>query len=113
MLHCGKYGHYARDCYAKKRVEEDANLVKKDEGILIMANEGITMDIDVEWYLDNGASNHMCGHKHLFIDIREIEDEHVSFEDSTKVPIKGKGKYVFPKKMERQVLWRTSIMYLT
>jgi len=33
------------------------------------------------WYLDIGANNHMCGHKHLFLNIQEIEDEHVSFED--------------------------------
>ena len=45
--HCGKYGHYAKDCYAKKKVEEDANLVEKDEGILMMANEDITLESDM------------------------------------------------------------------
>jgi len=50
------------------------------------------------WYLDTSASNHMCRHTHLFVDILEIEDGHVSFGDSTKVPIKGKGKiFFFPK----------------
>jgi len=48
---CGKYGHYAKECYAKKRVEENANLVEedetKDEGILMMANEDITLDSDM------------------------------------------------------------------
>jgi len=44
---CGKYRHYARNCYAKKRVEEDANLVEEDEGILMMTNEGITMNSDL------------------------------------------------------------------
>jgi len=40
----------------------------------------------------------MCRHTHLFVDILEIEDGHVSFGDSTKVPIKGKGKiFFFPK----------------
>ena len=53
------------------------------------------MDSDMVWYLDTGASNHMCGHKHLFLDIQEIEDEHVSFGDSTKVAIKGWGKSMF------------------
>jgi len=95
---CGKYRHYTRDCYAKKRVEKDANLVEKDEGILMMANGGITMDNDMVWYIDTGASNHMCRHKHLFVDIREIKDGHVTFGDSTKVPIKGKGKICFSQK---------------
>ena len=45
--HCGKYEHYVKDCYAKKKVEEDVNLVKEDEGILMMANEDITLDSDM------------------------------------------------------------------
>jgi len=40
----------------------------------------------------------MCGHKQLFIDIQEIEDGHVSFGDSTKVPIKGLRKIYFSQK---------------
>jgi len=69
----------------------------------MMANEGITINNDMVWYLDTGASNHMCGHKHLFVDIQEIKDGHVSFGNSTKVPIKGKGKiYFFPKGWENR-----------
>jgi len=48
---CDKYGHYANECYAKKRVEENANLVEEDEtkeeGILMMANECVTLDSDM------------------------------------------------------------------
>jgi len=85
-------------------VEKNANLVEedetKDEGILMMANEGTILNNDMVWYLDIGASNHMCGHKHLFVDIQEIKDEHVSFGDSTKVPIYqrlGKNMFFFSK----------------
>jgi len=89
---CGKYGHYAKDCYAEKKVEENANLVEKDDtkgdGIILMAYEGNALDGGMVWYLDTGASNHMCGHKHLFVDIQEIEDGHVSFGDSTKISVK-------------------------
>ena len=61
----------------------------------MMVNEDITLDSDMIWYLNIGASNHMCGHKHLFLDIQEIEDGHVSFGDSTEVPIKGLRKICF------------------
>jgi len=64
----------------------------------MVANEGITMDSDMVWYLDTGTSNRMCGHKHLFVYIQEIEDRHVSFGDSMKVPIKGNGKVCFFQK---------------
>ena len=72
-------------------MEENLNLVEEDEGILMMKPSLWKM---TWWYPDIGASNHMCGHKHLVV-IQEIEDEHVSFEDSMKVPIKGKGKICF------------------
>ena len=83
-------------------MEENENLVEedetKDEGILMMSNEGVTLDSDMVRYLDTGASNHMCGHKHLFIDIQDIEDGYVSFGDSTKVLDKGRGKICFSQK---------------
>jgi len=63
-----------------------------------MAYEGNALDGDMVWYLDIGANNHMCGHKHLFVDIQEIEDGHVSFGDSTKISVKGRGKICFPQK---------------
>ena len=68
-------------------MEENTNLVEKDEtkdeGILMTTNEGITLDSDMMWYLDTSASNHMCGHKHLFVDIQEIEDGQVSFKNQS------------------------------
>jgi len=64
-----------------KLVEEDKT---KDEGIIMMANEGITIDNDMLFYLEFDATNHMCGNKHLFIDIQETKDVHVSFRYSTK-----------------------------
>jgi len=54
-------------------VKENADLVEKDEtqdeGILMMANEGVTLDSHMVCYPNTGASNHMRGYKHLFLDI--------------------------------------------
>jgi len=64
----------------------------------MMTNGGITLNSDMVWYLDIGASNHICRAKHLFTDIEEIEDGYVSFGDSTKFPVKGRGKIYFSQK---------------
>ena len=83
-------------------MEENANLVAeeetRDEGVLMMAYKDTVSDSDTVWYLDTGASNHMSGHKHLFVEIQEIEDGHVSFGDASKVQVKGRGKICFFQK---------------
>jgi len=76
-------------------MEEDET---KDEGILMMANESFTLDSDMVWYLDTSVSNHVCGHKNLFLYKQETEDGHVSFGNSTKVSVKGRGKICFSQK---------------
>jgi len=97
---CGKPGHYANECWSEKKVKENANLVEKEanDGVLMMAHKDTTSESDTIWYLDTGASNHMCGHKHLFVEMKEIDDGHVSFGDASKVQVKGRGKIWFYQK---------------
>lgn len=91
---CDKVGHFAKDCNVGKKVEETTNLVLEDENdgdFLLMAQNEISGNNDSLWYLDSGASNHMCGHEHLFKEMQKIEDGHVSFGDASKVEVKGRG----------------------
>ncbi|KAI5443468.1 hypothetical protein KIW84_012204 [Lathyrus oleraceus] len=90
---CDKVGHLAKDCRIEKKVEETTNLTlesEANEGFLLMAQNEINTNDNV-WYLDSRASNHMCGHKHLFKEMRKIEDGNVSFGDASKVKVEGKG----------------------
>jgi hypothetical protein len=96
---CGKHGHYAKNCWAPKMVEENTNLVTEEEarvdGLVMMANQDTIPDSDTVWYLDTGASNHMTGHKHLFTEMQEVKDGNVSFGDASKIKVIGRGRVEF------------------
>ena len=89
-----KWGHFAKDCGVDIKIEETTNLALEDEtnkGVLLMAKDEVNINSDTLWYLDSGASNHMCSHEYLFKDMQKIEDGHVSFGDASKVEVKGRG----------------------
>jgi transposase InsO family protein len=117
-----KLGHWARDCSKKKR--EEAHLVKEgeEEGqqALLMAQLCPTADepehiggriflneerakvrlgderepVDVPWYLDSGASNHMTGSRSVFADLDARITGSVHFGDNSIVGICGRGTVV-------------------
>lgn len=57
------------------------------------------------WYLDNGASNHMSGNRMFVLDLDENVTRMVRFGDDSRIDIKGKGciRFVF-KGGEKKVL---------
>ena len=98
---CGRMRHVAKACRARKMVEGATNLALEDvtdEGLLLMAQDEENINNDTLWYLDLGASNHMCGHEHLFKEMQKIKDGHVSFGDASKVEVKGQGTIHFLQK---------------
>ena len=95
-------GHVAKDCRARKQVEGATNLTLEDvtnEGVLLMAQDEDNINNDTLWYLDSGASNHICSHEYLFKEMQKIEDGHVSFGDVSKVEVIGRGTILSCKRM--------------
>jgi len=98
---CGKVGHFEKYCQADIKIEETTNLALEDErneGVLLMAQNEVNINNDTLWYLDSGASNHICGHEYLFKEMQKIEDDHLSFGDASKVEVKGRGTVCYLQK---------------
>ncbi|XP_012853620.1 PREDICTED: uncharacterized protein LOC105973146 [Erythranthe guttata] len=92
--YCQKLGHYAWECRNEKNnIEEKANLVgenqEDEEPTLLLALKDGDNDNKNLWYLDNGASNHMCGDKDKFVELDKLRGN-VTFGDSSKIEIHGK-----------------------
>jgi hypothetical protein len=68
-------------------VEENANFLNKEEvennDVVLLANKENGPEKENVWYLDTGASNHM------FTELKEVANGHVSFGDASKVCVEG------------------------
>ncbi|XP_028059411.1 uncharacterized protein LOC114263115 [Camellia sinensis] len=47
---------------------------------------------------NSGANNHMCGKRELFVELDETVQAQVSFGDSSKTPVKGRGNILIKLK---------------
>ncbi|XP_074323433.1 uncharacterized protein LOC141660352 [Apium graveolens] len=91
---CNKFGHFSYECRSPK-VEEMSHFAAakedKDVGaVMFLTYKGDDESKKNVLYLDSGASNHMIGHKDLLTEIDETINGEVTFDDSSKIPIKGK-----------------------
>ncbi|XP_022853638.1 uncharacterized protein LOC111375079 [Olea europaea var. sylvestris] len=50
------------------------------------------------WFFDTGARNHMCGDKDLFIELAKKVGGNITFRDSSKIPVREKGKILIRMK---------------
>ncbi|KAE8679159.1 Zinc ion binding, putative isoform 1 [Hibiscus syriacus] len=84
-----------------KKIEENANYVEeKTDGkeTLLLARKETDGGQANSWYLDSGASNHMCGRKDMFVELDEPVSGNVSFGDDSTIAVKGRGLELLSKK---------------
>lgn len=119
---CDKQGHYASNCperllkvqeivERKEEETQEADMLMMHEVVFLNERkvnpnfDGSNQDLKNVWYLDNGASNHMCGNRGFFLSVDEGVTGRVRFGDDSCIDIKGKGsiRFVF-KGGEKKVL---------
>jgi hypothetical protein len=90
----------------KKKVEENTNFIAKEEtennDVVLLANKENGPEKENVWYLDTGASNHMCGYKYIFTELKEIAYGHVSLCDASKVRVEGESNILIKLKDRTQ-----------
>lgn len=70
-FNCGKYGHPASRCRIKRKAEGKVNKVEETKGHekedSLIAISALTCSTEKnEWYLDSGATSHMCNNREAF-----------------------------------------------
>ncbi|KAE8706195.1 hypothetical protein F3Y22_tig00110403pilonHSYRG00175 [Hibiscus syriacus] len=102
---CQKFRHYASECRSpNNKIEENGNYVEeKTDGkeTLLLARNETNGGKSNFWYLDSGASNHMCGRKDMFVELDESVSGNVSFRADSTIAVKGRGNILIRLKDER------------
>ena len=102
-FNCGKQGQKSYDCSLPKRNKpEEANVIddiSKDVSdiklTIVISKVNLVGSNPKEWWIDTGATRHVCSDKKMFSTFEPIETrEKVFMENFTTLKIKGQGKVI-------------------
>ncbi|OMO62209.1 Zinc finger, CCHC-type [Corchorus capsularis] len=112
---CGKMGHKSTDCRLPKRKE--ANMVAGDvfeddiDLVAVVSEVNMVGSNPKEWWIDTGATRHVCTDKNMFTTFTPIEGEKLYMGNSTSSAIEGQGK-VQLKMTSGKVVTLTDVFYV-
>ena len=113
---CGKPGHKAQDCRYRKDQNvartNQANINEVDDNLVAIVTE-INMVSNVRgWWIDTGATRHICGDKNLFSEFKQIIDgEQLYMGNSSASNVEGKGN-VMLKFTSGKTITLTDVLYV-
>jgi hypothetical protein len=86
--HCGKPGHFKKDCRFLKKKKQASD----SKEFVAMISEIFMLEEDGSWWIDSCASRHVCKEMSLFKTFETVEDGCILFMgNSTTAAVKGKG----------------------
>ncbi|XP_038895795.1 uncharacterized protein LOC120083961 [Benincasa hispida] len=84
--------HQDRSTASTSKTHQGQSNYAEENEILFMVSKGEEESQDSMWYLDTGASNHMCGKREMFVELNEMEKGNIVFGDNSSAAIKRIGK---------------------
>ena len=97
---CGKLGHKAMDCRFKKDQNAGSSMQKKeanfmeidDDNLVAVMTEVNMVSIEKGWWIDTGATRHICSDINLFSKYNKVVDGKKLFMgNATSSKVEGKG----------------------
>ena len=113
--YCKKKGHMQRDCRKKQADEKAEKEAKEKKNQSSTSSKANTKSADGKpskeeayltvhtaflsatedgWYIDSGATRHMCNVRHLFSEYRRTDPIPVRIGDSTSIAAEGEGSII-------------------
>ena len=91
---CGKPGHFAKECRHRKNnnVKSKASANMIEENLVAMISEINMASVKTGWWIDSGATIHVCKDKSLFKGFEEISEiTEVQMGNNACAKVAGKG----------------------
>ncbi|CAL2246291.1 unnamed protein product [Prunus armeniaca] len=92
---CGKPGHKAQDCRHRRDqnpTNPQANVTEVNEHFVAVVSETNLVSYTKDWWVDTGATRHICGDRNLFTDYEQNSGgEKLYMGNASTSAVEGKG----------------------
>ncbi|XP_072066951.1 uncharacterized protein [Arachis hypogaea] len=102
--HCHKKGHYIKECRLLKKEASKTNLVEEKDLIAMVVKKvqnmhiGMVTEVNIatqgkslEWWLDSGATVHVCNDRNQFKTYEEVNNREVLMGNDNSAKVCGQG----------------------
>ena len=108
--HCGKSGHWKKECY-QHTAEEEAGRGTSRNGHFTFLAEDPQCFTRSNWIIDSGTSQHLSRNRNEFLTYSPVsQSQFITIADGTKLEVNGIGDVEIPT--EVGVVWLTEVWHV-